>query len=276
MFDTEEPKKKSPVAMIAIAAVAVLAIGGGFFFMKGRSSAPANAAVSTQVAAASTTGLATAPTTTAMTGTTSTDPLTGTVAVPATTTTLDPKLVDQEVQKRLAAERARLEQARAQQPAETPAVAAAPVRNTPAPVPTATQAPAPEPVQAAPVVQQPPPQVAETPRPAPAPAEPARAREGELIPTGTEGLVQPRITKRASVPYPPLAKVQKVQGTVICSVLVSETGDVLDVRVLRGNNRGVGLNEAAEQMMRRSSFAPGTKDGVRVKAWTTVPVDFKL
>ena len=37
-----------------------------------------------------------------------------------------------------------------------------------------------------------------------------------------------------------------------------------------------GLNEAAEQIVRKSVFSPPTKDGVRVKAWTTVPVDFKL
>jgi protein TonB len=69
---------------------------------------------------------------------------------------------------------------------------------------------------------------------------------------------------------------QKIEGTVITSVLVSETGQVLEVRILRGVNRPVGLNEAAEQAMRRSSFAPGTKDGVRVKSWLTVPVEFKL
>ena len=73
-----------------------------------------------------------------------------------------------------------------------------------------------------------------------------------------------------------MAKMQKVEGTIICSVLVNEKGQVAEVKVLRGSNRGAGLNEAAEQMMRRSTFSPGTKDGVRVKSWTTVPVDFKL
>lgn len=81
------------------------------------------------------------------------------------------------------------------------------------------------------------------------------------------------MTRRASVLYPPMAKAQRVQGTVIINVLVSESGQVLDLRILRGVNF---LNEAAEQIIRRSRFAPPTKDGVRVKAWTTVPVDFKL
>jgi hypothetical protein len=38
----------------------------------------------------------------------------------------------------------------------------------------------------------------------------------------------------------------------------------------------LGLTEAADQSVRRSTYAPGEKDGVRVKSWTTVAVDFKL
>jgi TonB family protein len=104
----------------------------------------------------------------------------------------------------------------------------------------------------------------------------ARAREGDLVPAGTPGLIPPRITRRGTVPYPQLARAQRVQGTVITSVLVSERGEVLDVRVIRGVNMPVGLNEAAVQSMRRSTFAPGTKDGVRVRSWLTVPIEFKL
>ena len=64
---------------------------------------------------------------------------------------------------------------------------------------------------------------------------------------------------------------------MILNVLVSESGEVLDVRILRGINRPVGLNEAAEQVIRRSTFsAPMMSDGTRVKAWTTVPVKFEL
>ena len=45
--------------------------------------------------------------------------------------------------------------------------------------------------------------------------------------------------------------------------------------MIRGVNRAVGLNEAAQETMRRSTFAPATKDGVRVKSWLTVPIDFQ-
>ena len=60
------------------------------------------------------------------------------------------------------------------------------------------------------------------------------------------------------------------------SVLVNENGNVVDVKVIRGVPQPVGLNEAAIQTMRRSSFSPATKDGVRVKSYVTVPIEFKL
>jgi len=119
----------------------------------------------------------------------------------------------------------------------------------------------------------------EEPEPEPErPAQPqvARAREGDLVPVGTEGLTPPRMTRQGPVSYPPVARAQRVQGTVIMSVLVSETGQVMDVKVIRGVSMPVGINEAAVQTMRRSTFSPGMKDGVRVKSYVTVPIEFKL
>ncbi|HEX2122953.1 MAG TPA: TonB family protein [Thermoanaerobaculia bacterium] len=237
---------------------------------------------------------ASAATTSAQTGTLIPVPATDTTATTATSATapstaIDPSLVDQEVQRRIAAERARLqaEAARAAQLQNTQTTA--PPRPVPVPVQpvqnTQTAAPAPTPVETRPVptpavtqTQEPAPQPAETRTVAPEPAAPARRtfREGELVAAGTEGLTPPRILRRGTVAYPPVARMQRVEGTVTTSVLVSETGQVLDVRIIRGINRPVGLNEAAEQTMRRSSFAPGTVDGVRVRSWVTVPVEFKL
>ena len=82
--------------------------------------------------------------------------------------------------------------------------------------------------------------------------------------------------RRAAVPYPQMARIQRVEGTVLINALISETGRVLDVKIIRPINRPVGLNEAAMQIVRNSTFSPPMKDGVRVKSWTTVPVDFKL
>jgi TonB family protein len=71
--------------------------------------------------------------------------------------------------------------------------------------------------------------------------------------------------------------VQRIEGAVVVNVLVSETGEVQDLRLISGGTgRTALLGEAAMQAMRRSTFAPGMKDGVHVKSWATVRVDFKL
>jgi TonB family protein len=279
----EPIKRRSPMGAIAAVAALVLIGGAIAFFVMRKSDAAAPAATNT-IAAAQTTGAAAAPVPgVPLTSTTTT---TGTIA--PTTTSVDPTAVDAEVQKRIAAERARLEALARQQQQQAAAAqtqTAAPPRTTPAPVQTAQNVPAPvpTPVQEAPrpappvvtATQEPEPVVE---RPAPAPVQPAvqRAREGDLVAAGTDGLTAPRLLRRGTVPYPAMARMQKVEGTVITSVLVSETGQVLEVRVLRGISKAVGLNEAAQQAMRRSSFQPGVKDGVRVKSWVTVPVEFKL
>jgi protein TonB len=264
--------------LIAGAAVAVLVIGGIVLAVT-RKSSPTTPATGSVAAVTSSVIATPATTSTIVPAGTAT---TGTVATSAQPT-LDPSLVDKEVQRRLDEERRRLEaQARAQgTPAETPAA----TRPVPAPTPQVVQQ-TPAPVQQPPQenprpvpapVQQAPEPVAET---RPAPTQPAaseqRAREGDLVAAGTEGLTAPRVVRRGTVTYPAVARMQKIQGTVITSVLVSESGQVLEVRILRGVNRPVGLNEAAEQAMRRSTFAPATKDGVRVRSWVTVPVEFKL
>jgi TonB family protein len=279
--DGEQRKRgSSPVVLGAIAAVVIAAIGlGGWFMLKGKGTQPSGPAAPTTSASALNAG---APTTTtpAVSATTgSIIPVPGTAA--PLTTSIDPNAVDAEVQKRLAAERERLLR---QQAATTTAATATVGRPTPVPAPqVAAATPAPVPVQPQPTPVQPQP-VTQTvapapvqPQPDPEPAAPVvqRAREGDLVPVGTEGLTPPRLVRKGNVTYPPVAKVQRQEGSVICNVLVSETGQVLEVRILRGV-RGAGLNEAAEQTMRRSTFQPATKDGVRVKSWISVPVDFKL
>ena len=136
---------------------------------------------------------------------------------------------------------------------------------SPVPVPAPAPEPAPVPTQT----------VAES-RPAPQPqpeAVPARVQPGELVEAGASGLTPAHITRQAAATYPQMARLQRLQGSVTLSALVSETGQVLETRVISGAKV---LSEAAEQSIRRSTFAPGMKDGVRVKSWATVRVDFKL
>jgi protein TonB len=180
-------------------------------------------------------------------------------------------MINDEVQRRLAEERTRLEQQRAQElaaaqtkaPAQAPAETVAATPQQPEPVPAPLQQPAPAP-----------PSVAVPPPPTPAqPAQAQTAREGDLVPIGTPGLTTPKLDKLFKVPYPNQARMARVEGTVTVQVLVSETGSALDVKVLRGVPQ---LNEAATEMARRSTFRPATKDGVRVRSYYNMTIPFKL
>ena len=189
------------------------------------------------------------------------------------------------MQKRLAAERAKLDeelrqQRQQQQQQQAAAQPATPilqrVQPQPQPQPVIAQQPVAAPVTPAPQpVQQPVVQPPAAAAPQPAVAEAPKTREGDLIAAGTED-VPAKMLRRAVVAYPPMARLQRIEGTVLVSALISETGKVLDAKVIRPINKPVGLNEAALQIVRGSTFSPPVKDGVRVKSWTTVPVDFKL
>jgi TonB family protein len=100
-------------------------------------------------------------------------------------------------------------------------------------------------------------------------------KEGDVVEM-TPDLVKPELTNRVTPVYPPVARTRKVQGTVILSILVSETGNVSDIRVLRGAGGSAGLDEAAKAAARKWQFRPAVKDGKRVKVWVTYPVAFKL
>jgi len=265
-----EPAKKPPLVPIAIAAILVIGAAIAYFATRKPSPAPVPAKPAVVQTQTTTTSIAA----------TSTAPVLGTTATTSTAPAIDQSKVNEEVAKRVAAEKARLEQlakAQNQTPATTPSrPAAAPApqpqqvaTQTVAPPPAVENRPAPVPQPPAPVPQ---PAVAEN-RPEPQPEAP-RTRVGDLVSAGTPGLTPARITHQAAAIYPPIARMQHVQGSVVVAALVSENGQVMETRVVSGPNAV--LNDAAQQSIRRSSFSPGEKDGVRVKSWINVRVDFKL
>jgi TonB family protein len=109
--------------------------------------------------------------------------------------------------------------------------------------------------------------------PAPAPVRPA-VREGDVVDLASLDSVPRRVTSIKPV-YPPMAMRQKLTATIFLTVLVSEKGDVLDVRVLRGEER-FGMNDAAIRAMRATRFSSPMKDGKRVRTWFPQTIEFKL
>jgi TonB family protein len=111
-------------------------------------------------------------------------------------------------------------------------------------------------------------------QPEPAAPQPVAVHEGDVV--GYNNLdTAPQLVNKPRVLYPSLAMKQRAQASVILTVFVSENGDVLDVKVLRGDPR-FGFNDEAMRAMRGTKFRPGMKDGKRVKTWVPQPIDFKL
>jgi len=178
----------------------------------------------------------------------------------------------QELERQREEQRAREEQEAAeaaarlaeQEAAEEPA----PETSAPEEEETVEVAAAPAP---APVVEEPEPEpTPATPPPAPPPKP--QVRRGDLVEPGP-GVVPPRV-RRLVTRYPPLARRLGKATTVVVKVLVDENGKASKVE-LEGKKVGFGFDSEALQAARSGTYEPATKDGVPVKCWLTVRVDFK-
>jgi eukaryotic-like serine/threonine-protein kinase len=191
-------------------------------------------------------------------------------AVPAG---IDPKAVEAEVQRQLAAKRKELERTatagKAAASAEAaPAPAAAPALVEPTALPTLPPTPVPIPT-AAPT--EPPAAPVEAPKPAPA-REPETQR-GDLVGPGT-GVVEPALISPPRVVYPPIARQQRVEGKVVVLVLVDENGKVTEARIQQGLSQAA-VNDAVLAGVKGAKFRAATKNGTPVKMWRPIIVDVK-
>lgn len=76
--------------------------------------------------------------------------------------------------------------------------------------------------------------------------------------------------------YPRRALQQRLTGTVLLQVLVGTDGRPLEVKVAQSSGHRQ-LDEAArEQVLRRWSFQPATRNGLAVQAIGMVPIEFAL
>jgi TonB family protein len=70
------------------------------------------------------------------------------------------------------------------------------------------------------------------------------------------------------------ARKAKLQGSVLLKIVVSASGQVTDIQVLRP--LGMGLDDRAIEAVRQWKFRPATLDGKPVAATATVDVSFRL
>jgi TonB family protein len=88
--------------------------------------------------------------------------------------------------------------------------------------------------------------------------------------------VKPRELQKVPVQYTPLARQNRVQGTVWVEVQVDETGRVTNAKIAKGLNPDWGLSDACIKAALQTRYSPAIKDGVPVKTTLTYPVVFKI
>ena len=88
------------------------------------------------------------------------------------------------------------------------------------------------------------------------------------------GVLNGKAVYRAAPEYPPVARENRDQGTVVVQVLVDETGKVIEARAVSGASPA--LRQAAESAARRWRFTPTLLSGVPVKVSGTITFNFAL
>jgi TonB family protein len=262
-----ESEKKGRLPLYAGLA-AVVVIGGALALILGRKGAqpppPASSPTPVPVAAAAT---GTLPVSAATPGVTS-------------AAALDPKAIQQEVQRQLAEKRQEMQKPRTapERPVRASAGRVAAPEPTEAPLVEPTEAPPPptpepEPTQ---IAVAPPPVEREPVETAPEESAPVaeQVSRGDLVGPGP-GVVEPALIAPPRVNYPPMARQQRIAGRVVVLVLVTEKGVVSQARVQSGIGGRSGLDGAVLGAVRSSRFRPATKNGIPVKMWRTVVVDVR-
>jgi TonB family protein len=121
--------------------------------------------------------------------------------------------------------------------------------------------------------------------PAPTTATPVPTRPGQqtaavLVENSfvdfTEVDTRPEELKRHQVVWPRLAIHSRRKGVVILSATVNASGRVEEVSVLRADDKGFGIPQAAMDAVRRYVYKPATKDGVKVKTTVTVTLAYNF
>jgi protein TonB len=291
MFGASEPEAKSKAPLAIAAGIVIAAVGVGGYFMYSSKSKQVAPAPRQQPVAAQMIPQKKAIVTAA--------PLVAAAPASASTTTATPANADEAarkkafeaaVQQKLQEEMMKLQQdytkslqksqarnAPVQVAAVVPPTLQRPTEETPSAAALDQQRlsarPEPQPAQQAPILQQQQPQ-----QQAPAVAEqqpPAHVvHEGDVVDVSDLD-TPPHVVRSTQPSYPPMALRQRAEATILVTALVNENGDVVDVKVLRGDKR-FGFEDSAVRAVRSTKFSAPVKDGKRVKSWFAVPIVFKM
>lgn len=110
----------------------------------------------------------------------------------------------------------------------------------------------------------------------------SKASEGETgtsapraespVPVTAEDL-RDRLAYKVSPVYPPLARLARIQGTVILRIIINKFGEVRDTQLVNGHPM---LAPAAVEAVKKWRYIPYESDGKTVEIQTDVQVIFRL
>ena len=78
-----------------------------------------------------------------------------------------------------------------------------------------------------------------------------------------------------NIRYPAMAQENNIQGRVVVQFVVTKTGSVGEVKVVRGKDPDLD-KEAVRVVKTLPKFVPGKMNGHAVNVWYTLPIQFKL
>lgn len=115
--------------------------------------------------------------------------------------------------------------------------------------------------------------IVEEKKPEPVKEEVFRAVEQMPVFPGGEAALMKWLSN--NIQYPPAAMENNVQGRVVVQFVVTKTGTIGEVKVVRSVDRDLD-NEAIRVCKKLPKFTPGRMNGQAVNVWYTLPVQFKL
>ncbi len=96
----------------------------------------------------------------------------------------------------------------------------------------------------------------------------------DTFPTPPTDIKPPRVKKLVKPKYPADAKKAEKEGTVILHATIDVNGITQNITAL--TNLGFGLEEAAVEALKKTTFYPATKNGKPVSYAVKIPYEFKL
>jgi TonB family protein len=100
--------------------------------------------------------------------------------------------------------------------------------------------------------------------------------QGQRVYLPGDAVTLPRLVTEVKPQYTPEALQEKIEGSLLLSVVVEADGSVGDISVVQSLDTTFGLDDQGVDAARQWTFEPGTKDGIPVAVQVAIEMTFTL